>query len=99
MRRSVVTGIGVVAPGGNGRDAFWSLITSGQPAIRRISFFDPSPFRSQIAAECDFDPVAAGLSPQEQRRGERSVQFALAAAAEAVEDSQLTLGKLDRTRL
>ena len=99
MRRSVVTGIGVVAPGGSGRDAFWSLITSGRPAIRRISFFDPSAFRSQIAAECDFDPAAAGLSPQEQRRCDRSVQFALAAAAEAVEDSQLTMGKLDRTRL
>ncbi|MDT5024118.1 MAG: minimal ketosynthase alpha [Micromonosporaceae bacterium] len=99
MRRSVVTGIGVVAPGGTGRDAFWSLITSGRPAIRRISFFDPSPYRSQIAAECDFDPAAAGLSPREERRCDRYVQFALAAAEEAVGDAGLAVGKLDRTRL
>jgi minimal PKS ketosynthase (KS/KS alpha) len=99
MRRSVVTGIGVVAPGGTGRDAFWSLITSGRPAIRRISFFDPSPFRSQIAAECDFDPVAAGLSPYAERRSDRYVQFALAASDEAVSDAELTMGKLARTRL
>jgi minimal PKS ketosynthase (KS/KS alpha) len=95
----VVTGIGVVAPGGTGRDAFWSLITSGRPAIRRISFFDPSPYRSQIAAECDFDPAAAGLSPREERRCDRYVQFALAAAEEAVGDAGLAVGKLDRTRL
>jgi minimal PKS ketosynthase (KS/KS alpha) len=95
----VVTGIGVVAPGGTGRDAFWSLITAGRPAIRRISFFDPSPFRSQIAAECDFDPAAAGLSPREERRCDRYVQFALAASDEAVSDANLTMGKLDRTRL
>lgn len=99
MRRSVVTGIGVIAPGGTGRDAFWSLITSGQPAIRRISFFDPSPFRSQIAAECDFEPAAAGLSAREERRCDRYVQFALAAANEAVTDAELTMGKEDRSRL
>jgi minimal PKS ketosynthase (KS/KS alpha) len=99
VRRSVVTGIGVVAPGGTGRDAFWSLITAGRPAIRRISFFDPSPFRSQIAAECDFDPAAAGLSPREERRCDRYVQFALAASDEAVSDADLTMGKLARTRL
>ena len=99
MRRSVVTGIGVIAPGGAGRDAFWSLITAGRPAIRRISFFDPSPFRSQIAAECDFEPAAAGLSPRDERRCDRHVQFALAAADEAVNDAELSLGKLDRTRL
>lgn len=99
MRRTVVTGIGVVAPGSTGRDAFWSLITSGQPAIRRISFFDPSPFRSQIAAECDFDAAAAGLGSRDERRSDRSVLFALAAAAEAVEDALLNPSKIDRNRL
>ncbi len=55
-RRTVVTGIGVVAPGGVTRDAFWELLTAGRTATRRITFFDPADFRSQIAAECDFDP-------------------------------------------
>jgi minimal PKS ketosynthase (KS/KS alpha) len=98
MRRSVVTGIGVVAPGGSGRDAFWSLISSGRPAIRRISFFDPSPFRSQIAAECDFDPVAAGLTASERQRTDRYVQFALAASIEALADSGLGTDEETRQR-
>ncbi|MEO3745758.1 beta-ketoacyl-[acyl-carrier-protein] synthase family protein [Plantactinospora sp. B5E13] len=88
-RRTVVTGIGVVAPGGVTRDEFWATITAGRTATRRITFFDPSPFRSQIAAECDFDPVRAGLTVPEQRRADRYVQFALAASIEALADSGL----------
>jgi minimal PKS ketosynthase (KS/KS alpha) len=96
VRRSVVTGIGVVAPGGVTREAFWEMITSGRTATRRISFFDPSGFRSQIAAECDFDPEAAGLTPQEIRRMDRYIQFAAAASMEAMTDSGLDLEQVDR---
>jgi minimal PKS ketosynthase (KS/KS alpha) len=96
LRRSVVTGIGVVAPGGVTREAFWELITSGRTATRRISFFDPSGFRSQVAAECEFDPAAAGLTPQEIRRMDRYVQFAAAASIEAMTDSGLDLEQVDR---
>lgn len=95
-RRAVVTGIGVVAPGGATRDRFWATVTAGRSATRRITFFDPAPFRSQIAAECDFDPVAAGLTPRERRRADRYVQFALAASLEALADSGLEL--TDETR-
>lgn len=95
-RRTAVTGIGVVAPGGATRDRFWATVTAGRSATRRITFFDPAPFRSQVAAECDFDPVAAGLTPRERRRADRYVQFALAAAAEALADSGLEL--TDETR-
>ncbi|RKR92299.1 minimal PKS ketosynthase (KS/KS alpha) [Micromonospora pisi] len=97
-RRTVVTGIGVVAPGGPTRKQFWATITEGQTATRRISFFDPSPFRSQIAAECDFDPVAAGLTPRERRRADRYVQFALAGSIEALADSGLELTDEIRNR-
>lgn len=90
-RRVVVTGIGVVAPGGVGQEAFWNLLTEGRTATRRISFFDPARFRSQIAAEVDFDPLKAGLTPQEVARNDRFIQFALVAADEAVADSGLDL--------
>ncbi|WP_445548213.1 MULTISPECIES: beta-ketoacyl-[acyl-carrier-protein] synthase family protein [unclassified Frankia] len=93
MRRTAITGIGVVAPGGTVRKEFWDLLTEGRTATRRLSFFDPTQFRSQIAAECDFDPAAAGLTPQEIARNDRFVQFALAAATEAVADSGLELGR------
>ncbi len=99
MRRTAVTGIGVVAPGGSTRDAFWDSITAGRTATGKITFFDPSGFRSQIAAECDFDPVAAGLDDQEIRRMDRYVQFAVAAALEAMGDSGLELERVDRERV
>ncbi|MGW1955708.1 beta-ketoacyl-[acyl-carrier-protein] synthase family protein [Streptomyces sp. NPDC001920] len=98
-RRAVVTGIGVIAPGGVGREEFWDRVVSGKSAIRTITSFDPSPFRSRIAAECDFDPAERGLTPREIRRTDRFAQFALASAAEAVEDSGLDLGVADTERV
>jgi minimal PKS ketosynthase (KS/KS alpha) len=97
-RRTVVTGVGVVAPGGIGRKDFWSCLTDGRTATRRITLFDPSPFRSQVAAECDFDPELAGLSPRQRRRADRYVQFGLVCAAEALEDSGLDLDEQTRDR-
>jgi minimal PKS ketosynthase (KS/KS alpha) len=91
-RRVVVTGIGVVAPGSMGREGFWDMITAGRTATRRITFFDPSRFRSQVAAEVDFDGRALGLTAQEVARSDRFVQMALVAADEAVADSGLTFG-------
>ncbi|MFE1310656.1 beta-ketoacyl-[acyl-carrier-protein] synthase family protein [Streptomyces sp. NPDC058755] len=98
-RRVVITGIGVVAPGGTGTKAFWDLITSGRTATGRISFFDPSPYRSQIAAECDFDPALHGLTPREIRRMDRATQFAVVGAGEAVRDSGLDFQAPDPARI
>ncbi|SDL65066.1 act minimal PKS ketosynthase (KS/KS alpha) [Lentzea albidocapillata subsp. violacea] len=94
-RRAVITGIGVVAPGKPGRIAFWDLLTAGRTATRTISHFDATGFRSRVAAECDFDPAAAGLRPQEIRRTDRAAQFAMVAAREAVADSGLDLASAD----
>ncbi|GAA3050794.1 beta-ketoacyl-[acyl-carrier-protein] synthase family protein [Streptomyces glomeratus] len=97
-RRVVITGIGVVAPGATGVKAFWELLTAGRTATRRISFFDPAPFRSQVAAECDFDPLAEGLSPQQARRMDRSAQLAVVSARECLRDSGLDLESFDPSR-
>lgn len=98
LHRVVVTGIGVVAPGGSTREDFWQRIVSGKPAVRRITAFDPEPFRSRIAAECDFEPSAHGLTPRDVRRTDRFVQLALASADEAVRDSGLDLRAVDLDR-
>jgi act minimal PKS ketosynthase (KS/KS alpha) len=95
----VITGIGVVAPGGTGTKAFWELLTTGRTATRAISLFDAEGFRSRIAAECDFDACAEGLSPQEVRRMDRAAQFAVVAAREALTDSGLELAGTDLGRL
>ena len=98
-RRVVITGIGVLAPGGTGTKEFWDLLSEGRTATRRISFFDPTPFRSQVAAEVDFDPASHGLSPQQVRRMDRAAQFAVVAAAAAKADSGIDPGALDPHRL
>jgi minimal PKS ketosynthase (KS/KS alpha) len=98
-RRVVITGVGVTAPGGTGVKNFWELLAGGRTATRRISFFDPTPFRSQVAAEVDFDAESAGLSPQEIRRMDRAAQFAVVTAREAVADSGLELEALDPCRI
>lgn len=97
-RRVVVTGVGVSAPGGLGAKNFWDLISSGRTATGRITLFDPAPFRSQVAAEIDFDPELHGLSPQEIRRMDRAAQLAVVTAREAVADSGLDFGDLDPFR-
>ena len=90
-RRVVITGIEVLAPGGVGKDRFWDMLSEGRTATRGITFFDPSPFRSQVAAEMDFDPEQHGLTPQEVRRMDRAAQFAVVAARGAVADSGIDL--------
>ncbi|MFF0745794.1 beta-ketoacyl-[acyl-carrier-protein] synthase family protein [Streptomyces sp. NPDC004111] len=89
MRRAVVTGLGVVAPGGTGVAGFWDLLTSGRTATRALSRFDASAFRSRVAAEAEFDELARGLSLDEALRLDRATQFAVAASREAMADSGL----------
>ncbi|MFE6869412.1 beta-ketoacyl-[acyl-carrier-protein] synthase family protein [Kitasatospora sp. NPDC057692] len=98
-RRVAVTGIGVVAPGGVGVPAFWDLLTAGRTATRGITLFDPAGFRSRIAAECDFDPAAHGLGPDDVQRADRYVQFAMVAADEAIADAGLDLAAEDPWRI
>lgn len=91
-RRVVITGMGVRAPDASGQHRFWELLSAGRTATRRISFFDPAPYRSQVAGEIDFDAAAEGLSPREVRRMDRATQFAVVCAREAVADSGIELG-------
>ncbi|MHC5907768.1 beta-ketoacyl-[acyl-carrier-protein] synthase family protein [Streptomyces sp. S6] len=98
-RRVVITGIEVLAPGGVGAKDFWSLLSDGRTATRGITFFDPTPFRSRVAAEIDFDPEFHGLTPQEVRRMDRAAQFAVVAARGAVTDSGINLDSYDPYRV
>ena len=89
MRRVVVTGLGVVSPLGIGVGPFWTELTRGTIAVRRITRFDASPFPSQIAAE------VSGFNPEEYLprrdivRTDTFIHFALTAALEALRDAKL----------
>jgi act minimal PKS ketosynthase (KS/KS alpha) len=95
----VITGIEVIAPGGVGKEKFWDLLSNGRTATRGITFFDPAPFRSRVAAEADFDPYEHGLTPQEGRRLDRAAQFAVVASRGAVADSGIDLAAVDPYRV
>ncbi|MFD8980036.1 beta-ketoacyl-[acyl-carrier-protein] synthase family protein [Streptomyces sp. NPDC059564] len=97
-RRVVITGVGVLAPGGIGTREFWNLLSSGRTATRGITLFDASAFRSRVAAEADFLPELHGMTPQEVRRMDRAAQFGVVAAREAVADSGLDLAAGDPYR-
>ena len=95
MKRVVVTGQGVVSPVGIGKRSFWDSLLSGKSGVGPITHFDASQFDSQIAGEVsDFDPLLF-LSAKEARRTPRFVQFAIAAAKEAIEEAGLNRDAVD----
>src|SRR5262245_13269307 len=98
MRRTVITGLGVLAPNGNGKEAYWESCVKGVSGAERITKFDISQYTSQIACEVKgFDAQAAGLT-EDERKLDRHVQLALAAAIEAVADADLDVEGIDRER-
>jgi len=87
-RRVVITGLGVIAPNGIGKHAFWEACIAGRSGIGPITHFDASILPTRIAGEVqDFDPLALGLSAQERDQLDRAAQFALAAANLALQDA------------
>lgn len=96
MKRVVITGIGVVAPGGIGREAFWKTLETGTSACDLAKIDHLEQFRSQmVAAITDRDPLSYGLTQDEVNQWDRHIQFALVAAKEAWIDSRLDFSHLD----
>jgi 3-oxoacyl-(acyl-carrier-protein) synthase len=102
LSRVVITGIGVVAPNGIGKEAFWHSCISGISGIRQITRFDASALPARIAGEVvDFDPIQCGLTEDEALHMDRGTQFALAAAQLALDDANIahTLNERERERM
>ncbi|HLZ80703.1 MAG TPA: beta-ketoacyl-[acyl-carrier-protein] synthase family protein [Ktedonobacteraceae bacterium] len=101
MKRVVVTGIGVVAPGGIGREPFWDTLITGKSACNLATNIEHLElFRSHVVGEVvDWNPVASGLSEEQIANFDRHIQFALVAASEAWNDSRLNYSQLDATRI
>lgn len=102
VRRVVITGLGVVAPNGIGKTAFWEACVAGRSGIRPITQFDASLLPTRIAGEVqDFDPEALGLTYAERSQMDRNTQFALAAANLALQDANFptTLTEEERNNM
>ena len=99
QRRVVITGLGVLASNGIGKENFWNACLAGRSGVRRITRFDASSLPSQIAGEVtDFDPMALGLTEIECQLTDRNTQLSLAAANLALQDAGLTNGLSEEER-
>jgi 3-oxoacyl-[acyl-carrier-protein] synthase II len=88
-RRVVITGLGVVAPNGIGKDAFWQSLVAGKSAVDRITAFDARRYSSQVAAEVRTFHALDYMPARIARSVGRFTQFAVAASTLAVRDSDL----------
>jgi len=98
-RRVVVTGMGTVSPLATGVEKTWQALIQGKSGVARITKFDPTGFDTQIAAEVkDFAPENF-MDKKEFRRMDIFIQYAMAAAAMALEDAQLKITPANADRV
>lgn len=98
-RRVVVTGVGLVTPLGTDTNASWDALINGRSGVDTITRFDASAHASQIAAEVKgFDPEQY-FEPKQAKNLDHFVQYAIAAAELAVQQSGLALSEEDSERI
>src|SRR5467141_3098545 len=88
-RRVLITGMGCVTPIGIGRESFWRALQQGESGVRRIEGFDISESPVKIAAQVQNFDWEAQLNPKDRKHVPRTVPLALAAAREALADTNL----------
>jgi len=99
FRRVVITGVGAVTPIGTSAAGLWDGLAARTSAVRTITRFDPTPFRSHMAAEIpDFRPQDH-LDARRAKRLDRFSQLAVTSARLALADAQIEPRKEDGDRV
>ena len=94
-KRVVVTGLGAITPIGNTLEEYWQGLLTGRNGIDRITLFDPSGHKCQIAGEVKgFDPTDY-LDRKEIKRMDRFSQFGVSASLQAIADAQFKINDLN----
>lgn len=97
MKRVVITGLGAITPVGNNVEEMWNSMKNGVCGIDGITRFDTTDFKAKVAAEVkNFDPTEY-IEKRDCRKMDLFCQYAIAAAAQAVKDSDIE-GKIDPKR-
>ena len=104
MRRVVITGMGLVTPLANGREASWKKLVAGESGLKTIDTFETGDLACKIGGQVpwvsgrgggsaddpdSFNPEKT-MSPKEQRRVDEFILYAMAAADEAIADAGWT---------
>lgn len=104
MRRVVITGMGLVTPLANGREASWKKLIAGESGLKTVDLFDTSDLACKIGGQVPWTTGRGGgsaddpdsfnpektMSPKEQRRVDEFILYAMAAADEAIADAKWT---------
>ena len=94
-----MTGLGVISPVGNTLQEVWDSLVQGKSGAGPITLFDASKYPTRFASQVkNFDP-SQYLTPKESKHSDRFVQFAVAAAKQAVADAKLDISKEDPVRV
>ena len=98
-QRVVVTGLGAITPIGKNVEETWDGIKNSKCGIDEISVFDTTNFKTKLDAEVKDYDASEYFDPKQAKRFDRSSQFAIIAAREAVEDSGITKENTDFDRV
>ncbi len=98
-RRVVVTGVGLVTPLGIGTGPAWEALINGRSGVGPITRFDAGAYASQIAAEVKGFDVEAWFEKKQAKNIDHFVQYAVAAAEMAWQDSGLSITEENRDRV
>ena len=99
VRRVVITGLGVVAANGIGKQAFWDATSQGISGIRPISCFSTTDIHIGVAGQVNNFAANDYIDRKLANRTDRSTHFALAAVQQAVQDAELVLSDENRQRV
>ncbi len=99
-RRVVITGLGMLSALGLSVHDTWQGILASQSGASLIDSFDTSDYACKFSASVkNFDPVRAGLLPKDARKMDLFIQYGLAAAIEAIQDSGLSVTEENADRI
>ena len=98
-RRVAITGIGAITPIGITVGGMWDGLRSQRSAIRKISRFDPTPYRSHNAAEVSAFDANDFMERKRAKRLDRFGHFSVACARLAIQDAELDLARENRERI
>ena len=99
LRRVVVTGLGALTPIGNNLQEYWNGLVNGVSGAAPITHFDASRFKTHFACELKNFDVSDYINRKDARKMDKFTQYAMVAAAEAIEDSGLNLDKENKDRI
>lgn len=89
-KRIVITGVGVLASTGIGKDVFWDALKNGRSGIKPVTLFDTSNLRSKLAGEISGFEAASILGPKGLRNMDRTTLLVLSASKLALDDAKIS---------